>query len=65
MHWYSASAWEHHSMKHLKDNLPVFPDNPAFPQQFRSACNDDAVPSTPRQSLPHGEEVGKWAEAAK
>ena len=21
MHWYHASAWEHHSMKHLKDNL--------------------------------------------
>ena len=22
MHWYSASAWEHHSVKHLEDNLP-------------------------------------------
>ena len=22
MHWYNASAWEHHSLKNLKDNLP-------------------------------------------
>ena len=34
MCWYSASAWEHHTMKHFKDNLPIFPDDPAFPQKF-------------------------------
>ena len=30
MQWYSASAWEHHSLKHLKDNLPIHPDDPVF-----------------------------------
>ena len=25
MHWYSAPAWEHNSLKHLKDNLPFYP----------------------------------------
>ena len=30
MHWYSATAWEDHTMKHLKDNLPIFPDDPAL-----------------------------------
>ena len=30
MHWYSTSAWEHHSVKHLKDNMPIFPDDPLF-----------------------------------
>ena len=46
-------------MKHLKDNLTI------FPQQFMSLSSDDAVPSTSRQSLPHEEEVRKWAEAVK
>ena len=59
MHWYSASAWKHHSMKHLKDNLPIYPDDPAFSQQFMGASSDDFIPSTSRQSLPHEEEVGK------
>ena len=30
MHWYRASAWDCHTMKHLKDNLPIFPDDPAL-----------------------------------
>ena len=30
MHWYSASAWEHHTCKHIQDNLPSHPDDPAF-----------------------------------
>ena len=64
MHWYSASAWEHHSMKHLKDNLPIYPDDPTFPWQFMCTSSDD-VPSASRQSLPHEEEVRKWAKAAK
>ena len=25
MCWYSTTAWKHHTMKHLKDNLPIFP----------------------------------------
>ena len=53
MCWYSASAWEHHSLKHLKDNLPIHPNDPAFSQQFIGASSDDVVPSTSRQSLPH------------
>ena len=52
-------------MKHLKDNLPIFPDDTAFSQQFMSPCSCDAVPSTSRQSLAHEEEVRKQAEAAK
>ena len=47
---------EHH-LKHLKDNLPIYPDDPTFSQQFMSTSSDDVVPSTSRQSLPHEEEV--------
>ena len=65
MHWYSASAWEHHSTKHLKDDFPIYPDDPTFSQQVMGAPSDDVVPSTSRQSLPHEEEVRKWAEATK
>ena len=63
--WYSTSAWEHHSIKHLKDNLAIFPDDPTFPQQFMLPSSSDAVPSTLRQGLPHEKEVRKWAQAAK
>ena len=52
-HWYGASAWQHHSMKHPKDNLPIFQDDHIFPQQFMSPASDNVVPSTLRQSLPH------------
>ena len=52
-------------MKHLKDNLSIYPDDPTFSQQFMGTSSDDVVPSTSRQSLPHEEEVRKWAEAAK
>ena len=65
IHWYSTSAWEHHARKHLKDNLPIFPDNPTFPQQMMPPSSGDAVPSTLRQILPHEEKVRKWAQAAK
>ena len=34
MQWYSASAWEHHTHKHVLDNLPIHPDDPAFSEQF-------------------------------
>ena len=59
MQWYSASAWEHHSLKHLKDNLPIHPDDPTFSQQFMGISSDDVVPSTFSQGLPHEEEVRK------
>ena len=65
MHWYSTSAWEHHFLKHLKNKLPIYPDNPTFPQQFMSTSSADVVPSTLRQSLPYEEEVRKLAKAAK
>ena len=64
MHWYSASAWEHHFLNLLKDNLPIYPDDPTFSQQFMGTPSD-VVASTSRQNLPHEEEVRKWAEAAK
>ena len=52
-------------MKHLEDNLPIYPDDPAFSQQFMGIPSDDVIPCTSRQSLLHVEEVSKWAEAAK
>ena len=61
MEWYSASAWEHHSLKHLKDILLIHPDDPTFSQQFMGASSDDVVPSTSRKGLPHEEEIRKWA----
>ena len=64
MQWYSASVWEHHSLKHLKDNLPIYLDDPNFSQQFMIP-SDDVIPCTSKQSLPHEEEVQKWAELAK
>ena len=65
MQWYSASAWEHHSQKHLKDNLPIYPVDPTFSQQFMGIPGDDVIPYTSKQSLPHEEEGRKQAEAAK
>ena len=65
MWWYSASAWEHHSLKHLKDNLPIHPDDPTVSQQFMGTSSDHIIPSTWRQGSTHEEEVRKQAEAAK
>ena len=48
-------------MKHLKDNVPIYPDDPTFSQQFMGTSSDGVVPSTSRQSLPHEDEVRKWA----
>ena len=64
---FSTSTLEHHSLKHLKDNLPIHPDDPKFSQQFACAPKDDAIPSTskPKQNLPHEELIHKQAEAAK
>ena len=51
MHWYSISAWEHHTNKHAQDNLPIFPDFPAFFQQFTHVPIDESTPST--SNSPH------------
>ena len=65
MQWYRASAWEHHFLKHLKDNLPIYPDDPTFSQQFMGVPSDNVIPCTSKQCLPHEEELNKWAETAK
>ena len=62
MQWYSASDWEHHSLKHLKENLPIHPDDPKFSQQFACVPGDGAIPHTSKQNLPHEEVIRKWAE---
>ena len=65
MQWYSASTWEHHSLKHLKENLSIHPDDPSFTQQFSCVPGYDAVPFTSKPNFPQEEEIRKWAEAAK
>ena len=61
MHWYSASTWEHHTLKHLKENLLIYPSDPAFSQQFASVSGDEATPSTSKSTLilPHVEVIHK------
>ena len=46
-------------MKHLKDNLLIFPDYPTFTEKFIPQSSGDAAPSTSKQVLPHEEEVRK------
>ena len=41
MHWFSASAWESHIHKHTQEDLPIFPNDLAFPH-----LPSEAVPST-------------------
>ena len=67
MCWYGASAWEHHTLKHVKENLPTYPDDLAFSQQFAYVSRDEATPSTPKSTieLHHAEVIHKRAEAAK
>ena len=67
MHWYSASAWEHHTCKHALENLPIYPDDPAFSQQFIHIPRDEATPSTSKSpfKLPHSEIIQQRAKAAK
>ena len=52
---YSASAWDHHTSTHSKENLPIHPDDPAFSQQFACGSGDEATPSTSGfvPNLPH------------
>ena len=51
MHWYSASASEHHTLKHLKENLPIYPNDSAFSQQYACVSGDEAIPATSKSSL--------------
>ena len=67
MQWYSASTWEHHTLKHLKENLPIHPNDPEFSQQFACVPGNEATPSTskPKLNLPHTGVIFKPAEATK
>ena len=67
MQWYSASTWEHHTLKHLKENFPIYSDDHEFSQQFAYGPRDEATPSTskPNLSFPNAEVICKWAEVAK
>ena len=55
MRWYSASAWEHHTSTHSKENLLIHLDDPAFSQQFACGPRDGATSSTSGfvPNLPH------------
>ena len=61
MRWYSASAWEHHTSTHSKENFPIHPDDPAFLQQFACVPGDEATPSTSESApnLPHAAVIHK------
>ena len=67
MCWYSASAWKHHTLKHINENLPIYPNDPAFCQQFSYVSKDGATSSTSKSTLelPHTEVIHKRAEVAK
>ena len=61
MQWYSVSAWEHHTLKHVKENLPIHPNDLAFSQQFACASGNEATPSTSKLqlNLPHVDIIPK------
>ena len=67
MCWYSASAWEHHTCKYVQENLPIYPDDPAFFQQFTHVPRDEATPSMSKSTLelPHTETIQQRPKAAK
>ena len=67
MCWYSASAWEHHSCRYTQDNLPIYPDDPAFSQQFIHVPWDEVTSSTSKSpfELPHSKIIQQSAKAAK
>ena len=64
MQWYSTSAWEHHTHKHMQDNLPIYPDDSTFYEQFGDI---DALPSTSKltSALPPSINIHERARAAK
>ena len=59
--WYSASAWEHHTSTHTKENLPIHPDDHAFSEQFAGSPGDGAISSSSRSvpDLPHATVIHK------
>ena len=61
---YSASTWEHHTLKHVKENLPIYPDYLVFSQQFACVSGDEVTTSTSMSTLelPHAEVIHKRAE---
>ena len=64
MCWYSASAWKHHTQRHIQDNLPIHPDDPTFYQQFSEA---ETLPSTSKlaSAIPQTINIQERAKAAK
>ena len=64
MQWYRATAWENHTAKHCKDNLPTYPDIPEFAKKFKPQSGDYASLSTSKQLLPHEKEIMKQVQAA-
>ena len=64
MQWYSASAWEHHTHKHVLDNLPIHPNAPAFSEQFDEI---GTLPSVPKltSTLPPSINIYERAKDAK
>ena len=54
-------------LTHSKENLPIYPDDPAFSQQFACGPGDGAIPSTSGSvlNLPHATVIHRQAEAAK
>ena len=51
MQWYRASAWEHHTIKHVKENLPIHSNDPTFSQQFACVSGDETTPSNSKPQL--------------
>ena len=53
--------------KHVQENLPIYPDDPAFFQQFTHVSGDEATPSTSKSTLelPYTEIIQQRAMAAK
>ena len=67
MHWCFTSAWEHHTHKHAQDNLPIFPDDPAFFQKFTHVTVDESTLSVCKSppEFPNYEVIQQRAHAAK
>ena len=66
MWWYSATAWENHTAKHHKDNLPIYLDETEFAnKKIKQQSGNYASPGTCKQLLPHNREIMKQGQAAK
>ena len=62
MCWYSASEWEHHTHKHIQDNLLIHLDDPAFYQHF---CEVETLPATSKLISVIPQTIWERAKAAK